>query len=531
MEIFSLSIGFFGLLLISFVVERVLNKLKNGVRPPLPPGPKGLPIVGNVNDLPKPGELDYVHWLKHKELYGPISSITTMGQTVVILSDPQLAFDLLDKRSLKHSSRPSQTFIGEMVGLEHITGMAVYDERFRAQRKAMGRILGSKMAAAKYNEWQEAEVGHLLLHLLDSPQNFVEHIKKEAGSLILKITYGYTAEQFKKDPFLEMITETMDNFSTGATPGAFLVDVFPFPVRYLPDWVPGTGFKQLAKEWRAQMEETRDKPYAFVQHQIAQGKDNSSYLANLLDSPEQSPFDQHNHKNSALAVFGGGADTTVSTVASFFLAMMVYPDIQKKAQEEIDRVIGSRRLPTTKDRENLPYIEALVKEIMRWHPIGPMGLPHSSTEDDVFEGYFIPKGAMVLPNIWWFTHDPERYPDPMNFKPERFLQSDGHEPEADPHKFVFGFGRRICPGRILADNSIFLNIAQLLAVYNFAKPIVDGKVVEPEVRFTTGVISHPQPFEISIKPRSAKHETLIRSIEETYPWEESDSRILERIEV
>ncbi|UQC87728.1 cytochrome P450 CYP2 subfamily, partial [Colletotrichum lupini] len=112
-----------------------------------------------------------------------------------------------------------------------------------------------------------------------------------------------------------------------------------------------------------------------------------------------------------------------------------------------------------------------------------------------------------------------------------FLQSDGHEPEADPHKFVFGFGRRICPGRILADNSIFLNIAQSLAVYDFAKPIVDGKVVEPEVRFTTGVISHPQPFEISIKPRSAKHETLIRSIEETYPWEESDSRILERIEV
>ncbi|OHE90778.1 cytochrome P450 [Colletotrichum orchidophilum] len=369
-----------------------------------------------------------------------------MGQTIVILSDAQLAFELLDKRSLKHSSRPSQTFIGEMVGLEHLTGMAVYDERFRAQRKSMGRILGSKNAAAKYNEAQEAEVGHLLLHLLNDPQNLVEHIKKEAGSLIVKIVYGYTAEPFKKDPFLEMITQTMDNFSEGATPGAFLVDVFPF-LRYLPNWVPGTGFKQLAKQWKAQMEETRDRPYAFVQHQIAQGKDNSSYLANLLDSPDQSPFNQHNNKYSALAVFGGGADTTVSTVASFFLAMMVHPEIQKKAQEEIDRVVGSARLPNIQDREKLPYIEALVKEIMRWHPIGPMGLPHSSTEDDVFEGYFIPKGSMVLPNI------------------------------------------------------------------------------------CTGVISHPEPFEISIKPRSAEHERLIRSIEQTYPWEESDAKTLERMAV
>ncbi|OHX00029.1 cytochrome p450 [Colletotrichum incanum] len=548
MDIVPLVTSFIGLLLISYLVEKVFKRFRGGRRPPLPPGPKGLPIVGNVNDLPKPGELEAHHWLKHKELYGPISSITTMGQTIVILNDAQLANELFDKRSVKHSSRPSQTLTGEMVGLKDLTGMLVYGERLRVHRKNMSRIIGSKTAASQYNTLQEAEVGHFLLHLLDDPGNLVEHIKRlvgrvhleecrrtdkllrEAGSLILKIAYGYTAEPFKEDPLLGMIEETMDNFAKGAVPGAFLVDIFPF-LRYIPEWVPGTGFKQIAKQWRAQLQGTRDKPYAFVEHQMAQGKDNGSFLAHLLESSDPSPENDFNNKYSALALYGGGADTTVSSIATFFLAMMVYPEVQQKAQAEIDRVVGQERLPNIHDREELPYIEALAKEVMRWHPIGPMGLPHSSTEDDIFEGYFIPKGAMVFPNIWHFTHDPERYPDPMTFKPERFLVSDGHEPEVDPHKFVFGFGRRICPGRILAENSIFLTVAQTLAVYSLSKPVRDGRVVEPSIKFTPGVISHPEPFDISIKPRSPHHEKLIRAIEETYPWQPSDAKTLESLQV
>ena len=84
----------------------------------------------------------------------------------------------------------------------------------------------------------------------------------------------------------------------------------------------------------------------------------------------------------------------------FFLAMTVFPEVQRKAQEEIDRVVGKDRLPTFNDRDNLPYIDATVKEVLRWHPVAPMGLPHTTTEDDVCEGYLIPKGAMLLPNIW-----------------------------------------------------------------------------------------------------------------------------------
>lgn len=81
--------------------------------------------------------------------------------------------------------------------------------------------------------------------------------------------------------------------------------------------------------------------------------------------------------------------------------MAIYPEVQRKAQEEIERVVGPNKLPTFADRERLPYINAIVKEVLRWHPVAPMGIPHTTTQDDVYEGYFIPKGSMVLANIWY----------------------------------------------------------------------------------------------------------------------------------
>ncbi|KAJ0166598.1 O-methylsterigmatocystin oxidoreductase, partial [Colletotrichum tanaceti] len=177
MDAVPLSVSVLGVVLVVYLVERAVNAVKNGRRPPLPPGPRGLPIIGNVNDLPKPSEFEAQHWLKHKELYGPISSVTTMGQTLVIVNDARLAYELLDVRSAKHSSRPSQVMTGEMVGFKYLLGGLPYGEQFRAQRKDVSRVLGTKAAAAKYNTLQEAEVGHFLLHLLDDPDNLAEHIR------------------------------------------------------------------------------------------------------------------------------------------------------------------------------------------------------------------------------------------------------------------------------------------------------------------------------------------------------------------
>ncbi|KAI1209572.1 putative cytochrome P450 oxidoreductase OrdA-like protein [Annulohypoxylon truncatum] len=516
----SLGIG----IAFAYLIAKVLG-LSNGNHPPLPPGPKGLPFLGNLNDLPQPGVLECDHWLKYKDLYGPISSITVMGQTIVIINDAKLAFELLEKRSTKHSSRPRQIFAGEMVGWGDSLALSPYNDRFRLHRKNMSHIIGTKKAASQFNTLQEGEVGHFLLHLLDNPEGFINHVKKEAGAVILKIAYDYEAESHKDDPLVDMATIAMDNFGRAAVPGAFLVDVLPF-LRLVPDWVPGTGFKKLARQWRAEVMDVLEKPHAFVKHQMAYGKNEISFLSRLLEAGNLDPDVEYTNKWSAASLYAAGADTTVSSIACFFLAMTVYPEIQQKAQEEIDRVVGQYRLPNMADREHLPYIEATVKEVLRWHPVAPMALPHTSTDDDICEGYFIPKGSMLLPNVWHFTHDPDVYRDPMIFKPERFLETDGHKPEPDPRMFAFGFGRRICPGRYLADNALYLNIAQSLAMFKISKYLENGREISPTIKFEPGVISHPAPFKNVIKPRSPHHEALIRSIEKTYPWKESDSKAL-----
>ncbi|KAK7394040.1 hypothetical protein QQX98_013171 [Neonectria punicea] len=449
-----------------------------------------------------------------------------MGQTLVIINDAKIAFELLEKRSIKHSSRPRQIFAGEMLGWENSLGLSQYNNRFRTYRKNMSRIIGSKAAASQYDALQEAEVGHFLLHVQDDPDNLVDHIRKETGAVILKIAYGYTAEPFQNDVLVGMAGDAMDKFARAGVPGAFMVDMMPF-LRSIPDWVPGTGFKATARQWKAELTHVTEKPYAFVKDQMAKGNDDSSFLSRLMETGDASPEERFTNKWSAMSLYTAGADTTVSALSCFFLAMTIFPEVQRKAQEEIDRVIGRDRLPTSADRQNLPYIEATVKEVLRWHPVAPMALPHTSTADDVCEGYFIPKGSMLFANVWHFTHDPEVYGEPMAFKPERFLETETNKSAPDPHMFVFGFGRRICPGRILADNALYLNIAQSLAVFHISKGIENGQEIEAKVQFTPGVVSHPAPFKAQIKPRSHHHEKLVRSVEQKFPWQESDATVLE----
>ncbi|KAI0394539.1 putative cytochrome P450 oxidoreductase OrdA-like protein [Xylariaceae sp. FL0594] len=344
------------------------------------------------------------------------------------------------------------------------------------------------------------------------------------GTVVLKIAYGYTAEAHKEDVLISMVGDAMDKFARSAVPGAFMVDLLPF-LRYLPDWVPGTAWKRTARQWHSELNATADVPYNFVKHQMAEGRHETSFLARLIEAEDSDPETIDTNKWAAMSLYAAGADTTVSAIASFYLAMAIYPEVQKRAQEEIDRVVGTDRLPTLDDREKLPYVDAVVKETLRWHPVAPMGLPHQSTEDDTLNGYFIPKGSMVFANVYHFTHDPAVHHQPAEFRPERFLSKD---PEPDPHKFVFGFGRRVCPGNILADRTLFLTVAQSLAVFDIGGGSGSGsKGLKPE--FQPGVVSHPAPFKTSVKPRSASHEILIKKLEDLYPWKQSDGRVLERM--
>jgi cytochrome P450 len=150
----------------------------------------------------------------------------------------------------------------------------------------------------------------------------------------------------------------------------------------------------------AQLNQTAELPYQFVKQQMRKKKHKTSFLSQAIEDIGSDPEMEHIHKWSAVSLYTGGADTTVSSLMTFFLAMTLFPEVQKKAQEELDRVIGGHRLPLSADKGKLPYIEAVMKETHRWHPVAPMALPHASTKEDVIQGYKIPKGSLILPNNW-----------------------------------------------------------------------------------------------------------------------------------
>lgn len=151
-----------------------------------------------------------------------------------------------------------------------------------------------------------------------------------------------------------------------------------------------------------------------------------------------------------------------------------------------------------------------MKEVFRWSVVAPTGIPHCVTEDDIHDGYYIPKGSLIVPNIWFMLNDPRRYANPSQFNPGRFLAKDGKEPETDPRTICFGFGRRTCPGALLAGASIWISAAMSLAVFDISTVIENGVEITPELDPSSGSVSHPKPFKCSIKPRSAKAIALIQ---------------------
>ncbi|KDQ64908.1 hypothetical protein JAAARDRAFT_28562 [Jaapia argillacea MUCL 33604] len=469
---------------------------------PLPPGPKGLPLIGNLLDMPSVEEWRTLAQWTHE--YGDLTYLRIVNQSILFINKPSVAYELLDKRSRIYSDRPYLPMASGLVGWNNSVIFAPYDsDVFREQRKLLQNHIGSKASVKNFWEIQEAKTGRFLKRLLDTPEDFLRHIGWTAGAIILEVTYGYEALEVN-DPLIRTAVECIDGLSVVTTPGAFLVDALPF-LRFFPSWFPGTGWKKTARKMRDTLHRMADAPMDIVQKRMNTGTAAPSFATNILNS-QQLTDDEKNHLKWASASMYAG-QRSVSLVQGFFLAMTHFPAVQALAQAELDAVVGSDRLPSLTDRERLPYLEALTNEVLRWSVVGPRGGPHQLTEDDIYDGYLIPKGTIVFPNAWWFLHDPEMYPDPTEFKPERFM---GSSPATDPRPFVFGFGRRL--GMQFVDSSIFILFAMTLAVFNISKAVdpVTGEVIEPLLEFTSGSVSHPKPFKCSIKPRSTKAEALIQ---------------------
>jgi len=249
---------------------------------------------------------------------------------------------------------------------------------------------------------------------------------------------------------------------------------------------------------------------------MREGNAKPCFTANLLSGVENSEDTKHLDEvfvSATGTLYGAGADTTVASLTAFVLAIIMFPEAQVAAHAELDRVLGRKRFPEIEDQESLPRVTALVHELLRWHPVGPLALPHRTIADDYYQGYYIPAGTTVFGNCWAILHDENTFPDPEAFKPERFLNEDGSLRDDVPYPTeAFGFGRRICPGRYFAHDMIWLAVAHMLSVFKIERAVDEsGNEINLEGEFTPHYISMPKPFKCRFTSRFPEAEALIRS--------------------
>ncbi|THH12927.1 hypothetical protein EW146_g7238 [Bondarzewia mesenterica] len=446
---------------------------------------------------------------------GDIIYMRAFGNSVMVLNSAKVADDLLDKRGAIYSSRPVRTMIHDVMGWNWSFAGMPYGNSWRKHRGAFQKHFHAR-ASPRYEPIQIRETHALLRNLLRSPENYYHHARRSAAALVMKISYGHDVAE-EGDIFVTLAERAMSNLIKAGIFGTYLVDYIPI-LKYVPHWFPGAEFKRQGTKWMKDSQAMLDEPYKVVKAQMVSGTAEPSVMTiELENSNDSKEVDITLIKNIAAISYAAGADTTVATLMTFFLTMLLHPEVQRKAQEEIDRIVGPNRLPEFNDRDQLPYVSNVVWECLRWNPVAPLAVPHATTQDDVYNGYWIPKGTTLLPNVWGMFHDETKYPDAFAFRPERFEdQKKNTELGINdlPH-IVFGFGRRVCPGRWLALDSLWINIASLLSVYNISKPKdTNGAVIEPEVDFVSALVSKPKTFKCSLFPRSETALALINQTDE-----------------
>ncbi|TFY60082.1 hypothetical protein EVJ58_g5367 [Rhodofomes roseus] len=470
---------------------------------PYPPGPRGWPVLGNLLQIPQDSPwLTYSAWA---DTYGEVVHLKALSDHLVILNTAQAAKDLLDGRSTIYSDRPGSVMT-ELSGFGIEMPMLSYNDQWRRQRKIFVQSFNSGMMPG-YHRIQEHEARKLVQGILRRPETLVSQTKTRIAAIIMRVTYGYTVKG-EDDPMITVPFAAMENFGTATEPGTWIVDFIP-QLQYLPRWVPRASFLRIAEEYRQLEHKASWSPYLWCKEKVVciaflathgidadgvhgaqqEGSEEPCLVASALSQFEG---DMNNEDEAALvwaasSGLGGGLDTNMSTIFTFLLAMMRNPHIQAKAQAEIYEVVGTECLPSITDRPSLPYVRSVIAEVFRWYPATPLGLPHAVRQDDVYKNYLLPKSSIVIPNVWRMLHDPCVYPQPDEFRPERFENSDSEMRKVTD--LVFGFGRRSCPGSQFAESSIFAIVATILATCNIVPKLDEqGQPIVPPMEYTNGVI-------------------------------------------
>ncbi|PHH58662.1 hypothetical protein CDD81_4891 [Ophiocordyceps australis] len=220
----------------------------------------------------------------------------------------------------------------------------------------------------------------------------------------------------------------------------------------------------------------------------------------------------------ASALMIGGVESTASIIQWFQALIPSYPEVQRRAHDELDCVVGRDRLPGVEDEKDLPYCRAIIKEVERCYAPFWLGNPHQVTEDFVYKEQFIPKDALLIVNAWSIHHNDDRFPEPQRFNPERYIndtlssaQSANLADASQRDHWIFGAGRRICPAMDVAEREIWLSISRML--WSFTIEAVPEQPID--LKQYDGLSGRsPMPFKVRLRVRD---DNVTRVLKESMP--------------
>ncbi|KAJ7750811.1 cytochrome P450 [Mycena metata] len=510
MAFYSDNLLLYSLGLCVTVVLLVRARSKYNTASRIPPGPRSWlwSILGNIVDLagvdPAASHLAFTKWA---DQYGDLVGLSAVGKTIVVINSPSAVRDLLHSRSAIYSDRPPMTVMEKWGGMFWTLFFQRYGPEMHTQRRMINQCLGVD-ALDVYYPIVSSQARTLGQNLLAQPEAYDGLIKRMAGETILTVVFGKHAPDVT-DKMVDIADRFDDSLAAAIKTAAIHpVDLLPFLAK-LPSWLWGREFSRNLNLLKAAAGEIFNIPYRMARDSITLDSGGPSMTRSLVERHLRSDGEvelEYSIKSVTGVAYAAGTATVATSLEVFLYAMIKYPEVQKKAQQFIDAQVAMDSLPTPADRTSIPYLNAILQETMRWLPMVPTGIPHSATQDDWYNGHLIPKGSIMIVNAWKCLHDDKLYPNPFEFNPDRF--SDGitwNEETLDPRKIAFGFGRRICPGRHLAELILWTNIATLLAVFDIRRPLdAEGKEWLPELDWVvaSNLLHIENMFPCRLIPRS-----------------------------
>ncbi|KAH7922020.1 cytochrome P450 [Leucogyrophana mollusca] len=422
--------------------------------------------------------------------YGPLISFRQGSQVTIVIGRVQAAWEIMEKEGGALVDRPRSIAAGEILSRGNRILLQRSGERFRRLRRAVHTHLQPK-AAETYQSIQLENAQGVILDILDDPKNHQLHARRYAASVILRITYGKSTPTSVNDQEVVRIQNVARNLQAAILPGAYLVERIPL-LRYFP------GYTKDLDRWHNEEVQLYREQVDRVKSDVATNTAGPSFIKTLLENSDNHQLSPDEMAYLGGALFAAGSDTTASAITVLIMAAACHPEAQTRVQEEINMVVGRERLPSFDDEDSLPQLKAFIHEALRWRPITPIGFAHRATRDIIWRGQCIPEGATVFGSHWAITRDPDVFPDPETFDPQRWLTKDGAF-RGDLRTFTYGFGRRVCPGQHVANRSIFINLALLLWSFRLAQ---NPAAPIDTSAFSGGVIAHAAPFEVVFTPRT-----------------------------